>query len=664
MKTRGEDPQDTPAAASGPSSLLPLDRGSLLESIGGVVWEADPQTFRFRFVSRQAEALLGYPLEAWFTEGFWAEHIHPNDRGWAAAYCRRAVADQRDHDFEYRMIAADGRSVWVRDLVTVVSEDDRAVSLRGVIIDVSKRREVEEALRVTDARLRMLVDHAPVILFALDREGIVRQCEGRGLAAAGVQPYEVVGVSYLDLYPDTPRIRENLGRALSGEEFADRVEFRRRVFEVRYVPMWSDRREVEGVVGVASDITESVQIEAKRLDDETREQERRRLESLGVLAGGIAHDFNNLLMTILGNVELTSRELPSHAPARRRLERVRAAARNASELTRQLMLYSGAGTQDVRPLDLSELVRSISELLEVSVSDGMQVRYELDPAPLPIAADASQLTRIVLNLVMNAAESLDPDGGEVWVRTRTLEVGSTPLGGIWFGSPTGRGRHVVLEVEDTGHGMDEETRSRIFEPFFTTRFSGRGLGLATVLSLVRAHGGAVRVESEPGRGSRFLVLFPPSEAPAKDAVRAGRRAGLLSSPGGVVVVVDDEPDVRELTEQMLSELGFEPIGASCGREGLERVRAQGDAVVAVLIDLAMPDMGGEETLRALRELRPQLPAILVSGFGAEYAATRVGPALHSGFLQKPFDLQELQATLLGALSPDRTQPAPRLHLQV
>ncbi len=230
---------------------------NLVNTVGGIVWQADAETFQFTFVSEQAERILGYPVEHWLSEPtFWRDHLHPDDREWAVQFCLNATAEKRDHDFEYRMIAADGRTVWLRDVVTVMVENDRATKLRGVMVDVTKRKLAEEQLTKTEERLRNVIGNAPVILFALDRSGVVMLSEGKGLDAFGVEQGQLVGQSIFDLYHDSPGLHANARRALAGEAVTFVTEANNQFFEIHLIPLLNKNREVAGVTGVTYNITD------------------------------------------------------------------------------------------------------------------------------------------------------------------------------------------------------------------------------------------------------------------------------------------------------------------------------------------------------------------------------------------------------------------------
>jgi PAS domain S-box-containing protein len=383
---------------------------------------------------------------------------------------------------------------------------------------------------------------------------------------------------------------------------------------------------------------------ARRAAEASAAQSRhvQKLESIGVLAGGIAHDFNNLLHVILGNADLARARLPADSPALETLGEVIRAAHRATDLTRQLLAYSGKGAFVLRHLDLSREVREMATLLRTAITKQATLVWELDPDIPSISADETQIRQIVMNLITNASDALGDSPGTI-----TLRTGTAPGEEL-----EAAGEFVYLEVADTGIGMASETLQRIFDPFFSTKFSGRGLGLAAVMGIVEAHRGLIRIRTAPGEGTAFRVLFPSAcvEADAGDSPGSTQDEWRGS---GTLLIVEDEEGVRAVAERMLEGLGFHALTAEDGREAIKVVAAQGRPLAAVLLDLSMPHMGGPETLRRLRALQPGLPVVLMSGYTEQEVASHFlegspGPV---AFLQKPFLPGDLVAVLRRVLEP-------------
>jgi len=367
------------------------------------------------------------------------------------------------------------------------------------------------------------------------------------------------------------------------------------------------------------------------------------------LAGGIAHDFNNLLVAVLGNSDLMLKELPPRSPLRHYLEQIQSAALRGSELTNQMLAYSGKGSFAVEVVDLSNIVEEMSRLLRISMSKRVELRCEFGQELAPIEVDPGQLRQVIMNLITNASEAIGDQNGTVWVRTGTIQADRAYLRTTNLGDNLPEGPYVYLEVADTGCGMDEETRGRIFEPFFTTKFAGRGLGLAAALGIIRAHKGTIEIESRPGEGSRFRVLFPSSRQVMMSPPEPTRTAN--GGMSGTVLVVDDEEVVRQVARKTLENAGLFVLIANDGLEAVERFEAHADRIDAVLLDMTMPRMDGKETFHELRRIRPDVPVILSSGYTEQYAAERVADEPRVSFIQKPYRTAGLLDKVREALAP-------------
>lgn len=389
--------------------------------------------------------------------------------------------------------------------------------------------------------------------------------------------------------------------------------------------------------------------ERERLRMESRLRHSQKLESLGVLAGGIAHDFNNKLMGVLGNIEMAIDEVPEGSAARAYLADATLSARAMAKLTHQMLAYSGKGIYVIKTLELSRLVEEVRHLLETSVGKGVALRYEL-AAELPtVQGDADQLRQMVLNFVANASEAMSGAGGIVTLRTGRVAASAEYLaeGVVGAESPV-PGEYVFLEVADDGSGMDPATCERIFDPFFSTKFTGRGLGLAVSLGIVRGHRGIIKVESELGRGTRLRALFPPGGKSAKDGAEKAQERP--SRSGGTILVADDEGPVLRVVQRMLEKSGFDVLAAGDGREALEIYRQHVDKLVAVILDLSMPLLGGEEAFAEMSKIRSDLPILLASGYDERTLAKRFTGRKPAGFIQKPYRRQVLLQRLESALS--------------
>jgi PAS domain S-box-containing protein len=398
-----------------------------------------------------------------------------------------------------------------------------------------------------------------------------------------------------------------------------------------------------GFAKVIQDLTER-----RRLEDAVRESQR--LESLAVLAAGVAHDFNNVLTAVIGNVALARQELNRtlDPQALELLAEAERASQRAADLVRQLLNYAGKGRRVVKPVDVCRVAGDALAIVRASVSPKVALRTELPEHCPPIEADVGQLQQLLLNLILNAAEAIGDESGEVNVRIRVREVAESELRESYAAFALSPRRFIEVRVQDTGVGMSSDTLRQIFDPFFTTKFLGRGLGLASALGIV-SHGGGIAVESAPGRGSTFTVLLP-AEATESEGIRTVTEAIVGSARGeGLVLVVDDEPGIRSLVQRSVEALGYTTLLAENGQQALEIFGRVGKELVLVLLDMAMPVMDGAETATRLRDRRPDLPIIVMSGLADQDAMGRLGHTRISGFVPKPFNPEQLAQAIAVAL---------------
>ena len=373
-----------------------------------------------------------------------------------------------------------------------------------------------------------------------------------------------------------------------------------------------------------------------------------KLESLGLLAGGIAHDFNNYLLAIMGNADLLDKDLAEASAHRQLVTEIRTAAERAGDLCNQLLAFAGKGQFRIQPVDLSTTVRSMVRMLKVAISRKITLRLELDDELPLLEADVSQIHQVVMNLVVNASEAIGHRPGVVTVGTGVRPSSSFHFDQCVLAPRSGAGSFVYLSVTDTGMGMDPLTVTRAFDPFYTTKPQGRGLGLASVLGIVRSHRGSVGVDSSPGMGATVTVLFPRSEATRPQVIRQSGHP--IGEGGGTILVVDDEEYLRVLTARMLTRLGYTVHLADSGPEAITACRRLGKEIDCVLLDLVMPGMDGEEVFEELRRIRPDLRILLTSGYHEVEVNRRFGDRGLAGFLQKPYELADLARKLNDVLS--------------
>ncbi len=392
-------------------------------------------------------------------------------------------------------------------------------------------------------------------------------------------------------------------------------------------------------LGLVSNITERKRNEAQRQQLEEKIVQTQKLESLGILAGGIAHDFNNLLAAIMGHSELTKRRLPPGAAAIENLQQIEKAAERAADLAKQMLAYSGRGKFVLETIDLNFLLQEMLHMLQVSISKKAVLRLRPYASLPAVSVDATQIRQIIMNLVINASEAIGEKSGVISISTGCMDCDESYLRNVWLDENLSDGLYVYLEIADTGCGMSKEILAKIFDPFFSTKFTGRGLGMSAVLGIVRGHKGALKVYSEPGKGTTFKILLPASEKPAQlfnGTVQEEHWEG-----SGMVLLVDDEESARGVGIEMLKESGFTTLTAVDGREALEIYRAHPE-IAFVILDLTMPKMDGEQCFRELKKINPAVKVIISSGYNEFEVTQRFAGKQVAAFVQKPYRLSTLR----------------------
>jgi PAS domain S-box-containing protein len=643
---------------------------ALTESAFDLVAELDGDE-RFTYVNPRYEEVLGYPRESLI--GMRAvDLLDPLDRAAAARFAELASREGRAASLIVRARHAAGHDVWVECAASVFTTPDGQRRWVMTSQDVTDRRAREErgarmreelelavrertaALEASEARFRALAEHAPELISEFDDRGRYTFANESFRDLLGRDPATLIGtVPESLIHPDDMAAsRSGMARAFLERGTARALHRLRhadgswRWFDNTGRAYYTVRGELR-FVSMGRDVTEARHAEAERERLAAHMQEVQRLESLGVMAGGIAHDFNNLLAVILGNAALLDEDAGDDEELRGRLRRIVAASRHAEALTDQMLAYAGKSVAELVPLDLSALVRQTEDLLRASISKKSALVLELGSDLPAVRGDPTRLRQVLLNLVTNASEAIGEGAtGTIRVRTDRVNASCTALADAFGSAERPEGTWALLEVADDGPGIDEALRGRIFEPFFSSKGAGRGLGLAAVLGIARAHGGLVRVNAAEGGGTRIGLLLPPS-APLPAVASATPAEETSPAPPGLVLVVDDDEAVREIAEALLRKGGFRVETAAGGREALARVRAGG--VGALLLDLVMPELSGADVLRILATEQPDLPVVVASGYKRELASDRLGREGAFALVQKPFDPDALCAILRDAL---------------
>ena len=531
--------------------------------------------------------------------------------------------------------------------------EKEAAEVRAVMADqlAQSNRELEaanrrlnEALEVTKA----ITDNAAEALFMLDAGGRITFANPAAEQMFGFPPDELLGRILHDTLHDRrpdgspypiedcllcSRLISGEGATIGHEEVFYRKDGAAVDVACSLAPIVEDGNVAAGVM-VVHDVT-------ARKRSEERIRQSQKLESIGMLAGGVAHDFNNILTGIIGTASLIEEDETLPPSTVEQIRMILSGAERAADLTRQLLAYSGKGQFIIRQVDLSATIRQMSGLIRLSIPRNVDVQMHLDDGLPPVAADPGQMQQVILNLVVNAGEAVGEKGGQVSISTgsQTLEAGFVDAAG----GEVAPGHYAWVEVRDTGSGMEEQVRLRIFEPFFSTKFTGRGLGLAAVSGILRSQKGGVVVTTQPGAGSTFRVLLP--------AARASQRQPAVREQGRpAVLVADDEECVRNFLRDALERHGYAVIPAGDGREALARFEEHRPEVCLVLVDLAMPVMGGRDLVAELKRRYPEARILLTSAHSESEARRLVADYPGTGFLQKPFSSQALIQKVRAALA--------------
>ncbi|MBV9489941.1 MAG: response regulator [Verrucomicrobia bacterium] len=613
---------------------------ALVNSIDATIWMADAKPFRPTFISLQAERMFGYPVKALNEPDSWVRIVHPGDRERVRAGRAGCARDLIGHELEYRVVAAGGRLVRVRESISALQDANPPGRLCGIVIDVTARNQAEEALRESEVRHRVLVDGLPdgILVSSDDRVVFANQAALKLFGAH--RPEELLGRPVLDLMPpeERERARQTARRVMGG---GTDVCFEER----RIVRLDGNAAEVEstGIPFVyqgkpATELILRDNVERKRLEERLRQSQK--LEAIGQLAGGVAHDFNNLLTVIQLHAAslLSGGDLAEKAADS--VQQITIAAQHAAGLTRQLLTFSRKQVVEMVDLDLNELVANLIRMLQRILGEDVQLKVSFSPVHLWIHADAGMMEQVLMNLAVNARDAM-PRGGELTIQTEAVHLGEAAA----QASPEARpGHFACLRVSDAGEGIAPEYLPRIFEPFFSTKETGKGtgLGLATVYGIVKQHQGWITVESQPGQGATFSTFLPRKTAPAPTLETPCPHRRPPPRGTETILLVEDEAPVRRVVQNILGQLGYRVFTAESGVAALRVWREHRDHIELLLTDLVMPDgLMGRELAEKLWAEAPHLPVIFTSGYSPELGGQDRGLGGGVPYLQKPYAPEEL-----------------------
>jgi PAS domain S-box-containing protein len=539
---------------------------------------------------------------------------------------------------------------------------DALGEIRGLIIlatDVTEERAYQRALKESEERFRRIANSAPAMMWVTRLDRVRDFVNDHYVEFTGLSREEARTLDWRTrIHPDDYErlVAESLAGEASLKPFTLEGRYRRADGEWRWLrsvsqPRFAPDGELVGFIGVANDITLAKQAELElRREVERRSHElmeaqeqlrqSQKMEALGQLTGGIAHDFNNLLTVVVGGLDIIAKRA-TDLKLKRYAENALAAAERGARLTGQLLAFSRVQKLEVRPTMVAPLVQNMRPLLRNVLGPGIEKRFDLDEAMMPVMADPTQLEVAILNLAINARDAM-PDGGVLSFATRPVSVTDDP--------ELGDGDYIELVISDTGVGMEPEVADRAFEPFFTTKEIGKGtgLGLSMVYGMARQSGGTARIESEPGKGTAVKLLFRKADQPtAEEQAASDQAAAPAKAPRPLsVLVIDDDPDVRAFIVAALEEQGYKVRQASDGKQGV--AEAEREAADLVIIDFIMPGLSGAEVADRILAENPGQPILFVSGYSETEAVKRIAP--DAPLLAKPFRADALEKAVTGALA--------------
>lgn len=613
----------------------------LVENLNDVVYTTDEHAV-VTYVSPNILQVAGYePCEV-IGKSF-TEFVHPEDLpGRIEQFLK--ILGGANQATEYRLVTKKGEIKWARTSARPIVRDERVVGVQGILVDISDRKEIEEALRRSEEKYRILIQNSKDAISVVQGDR-VKFMNPSASEILGFTCEAIADRSFLEfIHPDDRAlIMDRYSQRLRGESLADRVTFRilNKNGDVRDVDLNAVLINWEGepaVLNFLRDVT--VQ---KRMEDQLRNAQK--MEALGTLSGGISHNFNNLLMGIHGNASLALANLGPSAPEFKFLEKIINLVQSGSKLTRQLLEYARGGACEMGTVDLNQLIKDASETL-MATKKHIQIHHKLSEEIPCIKADQGQIEQVLLNLLLNSADAMI-DGGDVIIETSCLK-GSQARGKAALSKDMD---YVQVKLSDRGTGIPKNIMDRIFEPFFTTKGLGRGtgLGLSTAYGIIKNHDGDICVESEVNRGSSFFIYLPALPA---DSARPA--ANLVSKKivgqGRTILLVDDEPSVTEPTAMLLERLGFTVLKALSGAAAMEIFQNNWKRIDLVILDLILPNMSGKDLYYKFREMDPHVKVLLSSGFSQSGQAEELLDSGCLGFIQKPYNINTLSAIIMDILS--------------
>ena len=602
-------------------------------------------------VNRMASEKLGYTHTELMSLSL--PHLFSPEESQHAAERIAGMMTQERITFETEQQCKDGSCFPAEVIARNIAWDGQPAIL-SIHRDITRRKMAEQESKKYLLLLKSCIEsHTDTFLFSVDRNyryiyfnqtyaDIMKYAYNRDIK---------LGMSILECISseaDRKAAREECDRALEGESCSSiraYGDFNQSWYEIVVNPILNAAHEIIGAAALGRDITDRLRTEAEKAEIETQNRHLQKVKSLSCMAGAIAHHFNNHLQTVMGNMEMAVMDLPPGSNASKKLDKAMDASRRAGEITRLLLTYLGQAPGRHEPLDLSKICSQSLSILHTMIPDKTIAEPEFPLTGPVIQADFNHMQQVLINLVMNAHESLSDHQGSIRLKVSTAAPSEIPaMHRFPVGWQPQDAPHACMEITDTGCGVSDADIDKIFDPFFSSKFTGRGLGLPVAIGIVQAHGGGITVESKPGKGSVFRVFLPVSDEGVPQPVEEWGYVRDKDN-AGTILLAEDEAHVRDMVRNMLTYLGFTVLEAGDGAGAVEIFRQHREKIRCVLTDLTMPHMNGWETLAAIRSLSPETPVILASGYDEDKVMAGEHPDRPDAFLGKPYLLKTLGDTI-------------------
>jgi len=610
----------------------------IIRSTNVGTWEWNIKTGK-TVISRRWAEIIGYRLEeiSPVSIGTWVKFCHPDDLKASSELLEKHFRGELDYYVsESRMKHKNGNWVWVLDQGKVASwdEDGKPLLMLGTHQDITERKQAEILLLESKKRIDQLTEQSGTMIWEVDAAGLYRYVNHLSEAIFGYRPEELVDRMYFyDLFPESERetikktafgFFERREQILNLENQIITKDGRQIWWSTNAIPIIGDDGTLLGYRGSDTNITES-----KKLKEQLFQSQK--MESIGQLAGGLAHDFNNVLSVINAYCCLIQIELESNEKLAGYLDNILSASNRAGELTHSMLAFSRTQVMNSQQQNLNEVVFKVGTFIEKIIGETILFSIVIKEATLPVFVDSGQIEQILLNLANNARDAM-PDGGELKIVTDIKKMDASFISAHGFGKS---GEYAVITVSDSGTGMDEATQKKIFEPFFTTKEvdKGTGLGLAMVYGITKQHRGYVDVFSEEGHGASFSIYLPISRVNISEPKSV---TGLEASAGTeTILIADDNADLLEFMDKILTKLGYRIICAVNGQDAVNKFRENADSIQLIIMDMIMPGKSGRVAYEEIREIKPDAMALFSSGYSSKIIKEQVELGEYAEFISKP-----------------------------